>query len=268
MKLHIVSDLHLDANSEPFRVPHVDCDAVVIAGDICEGPVKAVQWIARQKIMAPVIYVPGNHEYYGTDKDQALHDARIEASRQRALGVRIELLHEDFARVIGRNGELALFVGATLWTDYALDGEAWRTPAMLAARTMMNDHRAIRTKDGKGFWTPADAAAEHNNSRQYIDCFMRAKWPGGPKIVVTHHAPSARSVHPRYHGSVLNSAYASDLEHLVDQADLWIHGHVHHRQDYRIGDGRVVCNPRGYGHEDSGFDPGLVVAVERVREEA
>lgn len=256
MKLHIVSDLHLDANYRNFRIEHPECDAVVIAGDICEGPVRAVQWVARRRLGVPVVMIAGNHEAYGTD----LHQSRADALAEAAKHPNVHLLQDSVVVLAG-----VRFVGATLWTDYRLDGEAWRTPAMLAARTMMNDHRAIRTGGGKGFWTPADAAAEHQTSREYIAAVLRQPF-AGPTVVVTHHAPSARSVHPRYHGSVLNSAYASDLDNLVDRADLWIHGHVHHRQDYRIGDGRVVANPRGYGHEDSGFEPELVVEVEKVRE--
>jgi hypothetical protein len=82
------------------------------------------------------------------------------------------------------------------------------------------------------------------------------------KVVVTHHAPSRKSIGPEYLGSALNSVFASNLDHLVDRADLWVHGHVHNRCDYTIGDGRVACNPRGYaGMEWSGFDPSLVVEV-------
>lgn len=256
MKLHIVSDFHLDASHELFRMPRIDCDAVVIAGDICEGPVKAVQWVARRRLGVPVVMIAGNHEAYGTD----LHQSRADALAEAAKHPHVHLM-QDSTVVLGG----VRFVGATLWSDYRLDGEAWRTPAMLAARSMMSDHRAIRTDGGKGYWTPADAATEHQASRDYIAAVLREPF-AGPTVVVTHHAPSSRSVHARYHGSVLNGAYASNLDHLVDRCDLWVHGHVHKRQDYRIGDGRVVCNPRGYGHEDSGFDPGLVVEVEKVRE--
>lgn len=63
---------------------------------------------------------------------------------------------------------------------------------------------------------------------------------------MTHHGPHLKSIHQRYAGSLLNAAFVSDLSSLVEQADLWIHGHVHDSFDYRVGKARVVANPRGY----------------------
>jgi hypothetical protein len=81
-------------------------------------------------------------------------------------------------------------------------------------------------------------------------------------------------VHPRYAGDLLNAAFVSDLTPLVEQADRWIHGHIHDSFDYRVGKCRVVANPRGYAlnrlsaespeqieWENPAFDPWLVVEV-------
>ena len=69
MKIQIASDLHLEMrpNYEPdpiteFR-PVVDRDVLVLAGDIGTG-VDAFEFIADEALISPVIYVPGNHEYY------------------------------------------------------------------------------------------------------------------------------------------------------------------------------------------------------------
>jgi hypothetical protein len=91
---------------------------------------------------------------------------------------------------------------------------------------------------------------------------------------VTHHGPHRNSVHPRYAGDLLNAAFVSNLTPLVEQADLWIHGHVHDSFDYIVGRCRVVANPRGYARnrlyaespeqvewENPGFDPTLVLEV-------
>jgi Icc-related predicted phosphoesterase len=67
-----------------------------------------------------------------------------------------------------------------------------------------------------------------------------------PTVVLTHHAPHPGSVHERFAGSIINGAFISDLTELVEQADLWLHGHAHDSFDYRVGRCRVVCNPRGY----------------------
>ena len=85
--------------------------------------------------------------------------------------------------------------------------------------------------------------------------------------MITHHAPSRQSIHPRYADSLLNACFVSDAEHLVsgERAQLWIHGHTHDSFDYVVHGTRVVCNPRGYAkngvNENPHFDPNLIVEV-------
>jgi Icc-related predicted phosphoesterase len=84
-------------------------------------------------------------------------------------------------------------------------------------------------------------------------------------MVMTHHAPSFRSVAPQFRDDLLTAAYASARDDLIErfQPALWAHGHTHVSFDYRIGRTRVVCNPRGYVPDEvnAGFDPGLVIAL-------
>jgi hypothetical protein len=66
-------------------------------------------------------------------------------------------------------------------------------------------------------------------------------------VVVTHFVPHPGSIAPQYQGSPLNRFFvAEDAVPLVERcgARLWIHGHTHTSFDYRVGDTRVVCNPR------------------------
>jgi Icc-related predicted phosphoesterase len=88
--------------------------------------------------------------------------------------------------------------------------------------------------------------------------------PNSPTVIVTHHAPSRRSIAPKMQHHPLNSSYASDLDALVEnsRARLWVHGHIHHCSDYRIGATRVLANPRGYPAEKvKEFNPSLVVDI-------
>lgn len=84
---------------------------------------------------------------------------------------------------------------------------------------------------------------------------------------MTHHAPSPKSIHPRFAGSLLNACFVSDVEKLMDRdrVALWVHGHTHDSFDYVVNGTRVVCNPRGYAKlgtaENSAFDPGFTVDV-------
>ncbi|NJO22134.1 MAG: hypothetical protein HC868_03315 [Sphingomonadales bacterium] len=128
------------------------------------------------------------------------------------------------------------------------------------AARRISDHRLI--SDGKGAWSPEQALEEHGTSRAWLSDQLDRTTPHS-KVVVTHHAPSRQSVQPRYRDDLLTAAFASDLEDVVTKAALWVHGHLHAPVDYRLGDCRVVANPRGYVSikEDRDFIPALVVDV-------
>ena len=82
--------------------------------------------------------------------------------------------------------------------------------------------------------------------------------------MITHHAPSPRSIHPRSARDPLMPGYASDLEEVIErfQPALWIHGHVHRAVDFSIGRTRVLANPRGYDREAwVGYRPDLVIEL-------
>ena len=73
IRIQIASDLHLEMFRKPFpnwyRVDRLEADRadlLVLAGDIHNG-VEAIRCFADWPI--PVLYVPGNHEYYETRID-------------------------------------------------------------------------------------------------------------------------------------------------------------------------------------------------------
>ena len=255
MKLWILSDLHIDVNRRfPFELPQPRPahDIVVVAGDICQGLAEGVRFIASQGLNAkPVIYVGGNHEFYGHDRHLELADGRAEAARHR----NIHVLERDRVLIDGFE-----FIGCTLWTDYKYAGVREQARAMHWAARRISDHRLIST--GKGAWSPEQALAEHEASRTWLSEQL-AQSTQHPRVVVTHHAPSRQSVQPRYRDDLLTAAFASDMDTLVAKASLWVHGHLHASADYRLGDCRVVANPRGYVgiKEDRDFDPALTVEL-------
>lgn len=233
MKIGILSDLHLPSSgARPW--PAQAGDVVVLAGDISVGT-SGVAW-ARRVFTCPVIYVPGNHEYYGQNMDAL--DGELQAY---CRGSNIHVLN-NATTVIGG----VRFIGCTLWTDFALYGMIGES-AHLAANGL-NDYRVIGKQGGA--LMPADTRTLHLISRAYLERTL-SEFFEEPTVVVTHHAPSGRSVASRFKGDPLNPAFASDLETLVaaSGAALWIHGHVHDSFDYVIGQTRVVCNPAGYPGE-------------------
>jgi Icc-related predicted phosphoesterase len=247
MKLHILNDLHIEFGA--FVPPAVGADAIVLAGDIGVGD-EGLRWAATRFPEVPVIYVPGNHEFYHHDIDL------IDELRQ-AAPPNIHVLNDDQVVIDG-----VRFLGSILWTDFALFGEVDKVFTMQQARRTMNDFTLIR-RGGRSF-TPEDSILLHQHSRCWLENRLAEPFEG-KTVVVTHHAPSARSVHPRYSGNPLTPAFASDLENLMDggRVTLWIHGHVHDPFDYALLGTRVICNPRGYAPQAlvPGFRPERVVAT-------
>ena len=231
MRLLVYSDLHLEFSG--FNVPQSGYDAVVLAGDIGVGT-EGVAWAAEKFKSVPVLYVFGNHEYYHHEVNSVKRQARDMAD-----GTNVHVLDNETIGI----GKVD-FVCATMWTDFDLFGDS--VMSRLQAGFMMNDYRLIDY--GGRTLLPDDTYRFHLETRSFFgECLSQA--PSERKrVVVTHHAPSARSLTGRRVGGDIGFAYASALDQLVEDsgAALWIHGHTHESVDYQIGATRVVSNPRGY----------------------
>jgi hypothetical protein len=253
MKLNILSDLHLSQAGLPL--PETDADVVILAGDIAR-PEQALEWAGR--LHQPVLYVPGNHEFYGGSIPGQLRQLR-----QLCAGTRVQVLDRDEVRM-GR----VRFLGATLWTDFLLDGEGeGRAAAEQTALRLMRDFQRIHVDEARtALFTPAHCAAAFGRDAAWL-AQQLAQPHDGPTVVITHHAPSTRSVHPRFAGSPLNACFVSDAQYLLggERARLWVHGHTHDTFDYIVNGTRVVCNPRGYArdgvNENASFDANFTVNV-------
>ena len=254
MKLNILSDLHLSVCA--LDPPSTAADVVILAGDIAR-PEQAIAW--ARALRKPVLFVPGNHEFYGGSVT-----GTREALARCAAGTNVRLL-DDGEAIIGG----VRFLGTTLWTDFRLFGDgAERDEAMATGQRLLRDFTRIRnTDDSPTRFAPADAAALFDVQSHWLQTRLATRF-AGPTVVVTHHAPSRKSIHPRFADSPLNACFVSDAEHLLDgsRARLWIHGHTHDSFDYAVNGTRVVCNPRGYAprgvNENARFDANLCVDVE------
>ena len=65
MRLRILSDLHVECFKEGRDLPDVAADVVILAGDI-HRTTEGLAWAAERFAGQEIIYVPGNHEFYGT----------------------------------------------------------------------------------------------------------------------------------------------------------------------------------------------------------
>lgn len=277
MKLHILSDLHLEFCS--FTPPSTDAEVVILAGDIHVSS-HGFGWARAMFPQQEVLYVAGNHEFYRHDWDAHLDAMRSEAARHR-----IHFLEND-AAVIGG----VRFLGATLWTDFDYFGESMREQAMRACVQYLADfsqiHACVSPRPASHtlshgperadvsralhassrLLTPAQVRLRHLASRAWLEQQLALPFPE-KTVVITHHLPAQQSVARRYRDDLGSAGFASWLEHLMGKSVLWVHGHTHDRFDYKINQTRVLCNPRGYCSRDGArvenraFDPGLVLEI-------
>ena len=253
MKLQILSDLHLETEAfEPCPAP--GAEALVLAGDIDS------RWEALARFQGwpvPVIFVPGNHEFDFRELGQARSALRAHCA---ALG----LHHLDDEQLVLRSaaGRRVRFLGSTRWCDFEAFGSAQQARAIKAAGYFVKIMQA-RLGD-----QPLDAAAVRElalASRTWLaTALAQAPTDWDDTVVITHYAPSLRSADPRYGEQLSTASFCNADDELIEAASLWIHGHLHCRCDYRVGNTRVVANARGHGKkgEPDGFNPLRVVDVE------
>ncbi len=241
MKLRILSDLHFEFHPDAGRgfVRGLDVDPneiLALAGDLATPKLLAGSLDLLCQRFRHVVFVAGNHEYYGRSPAE-VHDILHAAVARNAN------LHWLEAAATTIDGQR--FIGATLW----FDEEAGRTPG----RHFLNDFRVIDDFEPWVYEQNARAIA-------YLTQNLHAS-----DVVVTHHLPAQACVAPKWQGSPLNPFFVYDLEPLIHarQPKLWVHGHTHTAGDVRVGQTRIVANPLGYvGHEaQDGFAERLVVEV-------
>jgi 3',5'-cyclic AMP phosphodiesterase CpdA len=280
MKIRVLSDLHLECD-EPEVIPHAEADLIVLAGDI-HNHAQGLRWAAETFDGAvPVVYVPGNHEYYDGEF------GALEAAMQDAAHSVDNVHFLNNAVLVDPHGRWRV-LGTTLWTDFELYGasEATRAASAAAAQRAMLDYRgliqvawqnpaadaqqahaaprqqaaavgtpaaqppvptpSLPAHSAPRSFTPADSLAMHRHARAWLEQQLAQPF-AGKTIVVTHHAPHRRSLAPLYANDLVSSGFVSDLPALVrEPVALWVHGHTHTGFDYVENGTRVVCNPRGY----------------------
>lgn len=200
MKLNILSDLHLGFGG--LDRPVNDAAVVIQAGNIAR-PGEAVAWALRFE--KPVLYVLGNHEFYGSSMEGAADEVK-----RLCNGTQIQVL-DNTEIVIDR----VRFLGTPLWTDFELfgDGEKKAT-AMTEARRLIRDPSKIALVEAtNAVFSPEDLVALFKRHVGWLDDRLAAVHDE-PTVLITHHAPSLRSIHRRFADSLLNACFVSDAERL------------------------------------------------------
>lgn len=266
MKIQVASDLHIESTPDESLRGLVEIDednkpdVLVMAGDICSWRLKEstksdlLQYCLNT---IPILYIPGNHEYYGcprkdADKARDMYLKLFNDSRIRCLDRGVEEFYT--------NGERVVFICATLWTDLS---------------NPIDEMRVVRGLNDFEFGlTSTWYKDQYELSKGFIRYNLELYDSSWKKVVVTHHAPSERSIHEKYKTSFINRGFYSPLDDLLEGTNapcLWIHGHTHGSLDYQAGNTRVICNPHGYSYKSvlsshpsenaEGYNPSLVVDI-------
>lgn len=248
MRIQIISDLHNEFGISNLKFD--DIDIIIVAGDVDLG-IRGITWLKETTKDIPVIYILGNHEYYRGSYPKTLTKIKAES-----IGTNIHVLENEFITINN-----ITFHGATLWTDFELFGNPEVYGSICQDR--MNDYKLIRLDPSYSKLRSIDTYRIHKKSLDWLEKSLSIS-DSQLNIVVTHHAPSIKSIPNEFKKDLLTSAYASDLESFIlrYKPDYWIHGHIHTPMDYKIGNTRIICNPRGYINEKyNGYNPKFILEI-------
>ena len=269
MKNAVISDIHLEFSQMKDTIPQVD--NLFLPGDVFVAnylnPSRTDKDASKHCNVVKdffhkcldsakfIFIVPGNHEFYHG------HISTIEQNLAQWL---INLVPEldgvlfvlDGNQIFDLNGKWSL-AGCTLWSDMNKEDPL----SMDAIRSTLNDYKCIYTDEKRKVpIRPINVLAMHKVFlSQLADRYKEAEERDRDMVIMTHHAPTFKSIDPKYkNDSLINGAYASDLsDFILDRPRIkyWLHGHIHAINDYMVGDCRVISNPRGYVME-SKYDYG------------
>ncbi len=227
LRIRLVSDLHYEFHPDHgvrftglLAKGQDEFDVLVVAGDLCSAGwlYDSLEMLCTAMPTKKILYVLGNHEGYGTAWMDALQCARDVAYEHPNL-----IVLEQEVVTIGDQR----FVGCTLWYPYDMSKRGFPT---------LGDFRYI--KDIHQFLPDTARASE---------AFLTNNVQEGD-VVITHHLPHPRSIHPKYAKSDINWIFLHDVSPIVEKAGakLWIHGHSHSTMSYQVGTTIVRSNPYGY----------------------
>ncbi len=249
MKIQLMSDLHLESWARSLGINYwsstfpqetqTDADILVLAGDVLSlkprdwnwSAARLTEFVVRYK---HVVYVPGNHEFYGT----------------RIADTDLDLLERQTGAYVLRPGRPA-----------RIEGQRFLGGVMFQPR---KSHPALPwpANDISDHWCISDFNVQARAEFRALKAWLETVPVGPDDIVVTHHAPSLGSLDAQWVGDPCNRWFITpEMEPLIDlyQPKLWLHGHVHTPFDYKRGDTRIVANPKGYAGEGVRFNDKLII---------
>lgn len=238
MKIRLLSDLHTEFKPDPAFQDYLEYkgeDVLVLAGDIASGSTNVMD-VIKQFLKAgfpEIIFVPGNHEYYGTE----IRDFDAKMNMKCSRFPNVHFLNPGWVKI-----KDTIFIAGTLWTNFRCS-----PLAEMDASHMIADFRLIR-----GF-TPQQASLKYYEHLRLFQS-LNKQFPLEKKVFVSHFLPAEECISPRFRdsGNLLNYYFANNLGEWIGELEnsTWLFGHTHDSIDIKIGSTRLISNPYGYfGHE-------------------
>lgn len=247
MRIQLMSDLHTEfwritkeqLKEKLLNLLEPDIDVLVLAGDISTGRTNVLTVL---DIFAPhvphIVYVPGNHEYYG---GLSLDGFNVPEHFATKLPGNVHFLNPGTIIINDHT-----FIGATLWTNFNSN---------VLAEQMANRYIADFTRANTTTQIMKDIHKEH---LQHIKDVLASN-PKNP-IIVTHFLPTKDCIAPRWRNvdivtDNLNDYFANDLGAWVRGLPkaTWLFGHTHDEIDVTVGSVRCLANPLGYPGERKNY---------------
>ena len=205
----------------------------VLAGDINEynNGKSSLTYILSKfcDYFSNVVFVLGNHEYYGSYLENAADKIKEEMSEYSNF----HLLENDIVYIEGIK-----VIGCTLWTPVLTSEHSEYI------KRGINDYRHIKSiKTGMPI-TLEDVQRKFQESYLFL-----ADEITSDSIVVTHHAPTDKSLMEEFRGSKANDAFVNKNLKFDVWPKYWLHGHTHSVFGYEHNGCTVRCHPQGYRME-------------------
>ena len=254
MKLRLASDLHLERTSDMHYIdsliPHMPDDletTLVLLGDIHVGTGARIYIDEMAKRFKYVIYIFGNHEFYGYN----FYTLREKFHDKTSHIPNLFVLENDSVILDGQK-----FVGCTLWTD----GDKENPFSMRSVEKKIHDYYLIEGMDGK-ILRIIETIAAHKTSLAYL-----REEVDEATVVLTHHVPLFNVLcDPMYKNSQIQGGFESDLAELILdlQPKYWLYGHNHYNIGVTdIGNTKLVSNQACYLHEPmSDYTPDFILGI-------
>lgn len=236
LKINLVSDIHLEFYTQEDQTKILDkileteCDVLVIAGDFCTQSRLSANTTYLAKSGRQIVYVVGNHEYYGKTPHDIVHTTLKNTEAQHP---NFHWLHNTLVKIKG-----VVFAGTPMWHEFDI------------AEDLADAYNIADIKNIAEF-VPF-VQEQHYSASKFLKNVKA-------DVIVTHHLPSYKCVSPRYQREVTNKFFVHPiLEKLTNQPTVWCYGHTHDRGNQKIGKTQVIGNPMGYPNENATYQPCII----------